>query len=55
MEKRSRILVICYEFPPLGGGGAKVVHGVARELIKAGHSVDLVTMGYRGLPKEDAR
>lgn len=53
MEKRSRILVMCYEFPPLGGGGAKVVHGMARELIKAGHSVDLVTMGYRGLPKEE--
>jgi glycosyltransferase involved in cell wall biosynthesis len=39
-----------YEFPPLGGGGAKVVNGIVRRLAEKGHSVDLVTMGFRGLP-----
>jgi len=48
-----KILKICYEFPPLGGGGAKVVDGLARELVKQGHEVDLVTMGFRGLPRKE--
>jgi len=45
-----RILTLCYEFPPLGGGGARVVSALARELSAAGHEVDLVTMGFGGLP-----
>jgi glycosyltransferase involved in cell wall biosynthesis len=44
-----RILSICYEYPPLGGGGAKVVAGLAKELAKAGHTIDLVTMWMPGL------
>jgi len=43
--------MLCYEFPPLGGGGAKVVYGLTKELVNLGHEVDLVTMGFRGLPK----
>ena len=46
-----KILTLSYEFPPLGGGGAKVVYGLTKELVKLGHEVDLVTMGFRGLPK----
>ena len=46
-----KILTLSYEFPPLGGGGAKVVYGLTKELVKLGHKVDLVTMGFRGLPK----
>lgn len=45
-----RILMLCYEFPPLGGGGSKVVHGLSQELVRLGHEVDIVTMGFRGLP-----
>ena len=37
------------EFPPLGGGAAKVVDGLTDELVKSGHEVDLVTMGFKGL------
>ena len=48
-----RILTLSYEFPPLGGGGAWVVHGLARELVRAGHQVDVVTMGFRGLPPRE--
>lgn len=43
--------MLSYEFPPLGGGGAKVVYGLSSELVKLGHSVDLVTMGFHGIPK----
>jgi glycosyltransferase involved in cell wall biosynthesis len=48
-----RILTLCYEFPPLGGGGSRVVAGLSRELVAEGHSVDLVTMGFRGLPARE--
>jgi glycosyltransferase involved in cell wall biosynthesis len=43
--------MISYEFPPLGGGGAKVVYGLSKELSKLGYEIDLVTMGFGGLPK----
>jgi len=45
-----RVLTLSYEYPPLGGGGAKVVRGLARQLAKLGHEVDVFTMGYPGLP-----
>ena len=48
-----RILTLSYEFPPIGGGGAGVVRGLAAELVKLGHCVDVVTMGFRGLPDEE--
>jgi len=41
-----RILTFCYEYPPLGGGGSKVVFGLSRELARLGHEIDIVTMGY---------
>ena len=28
-----RILVLCHEFPPLGGGGSRVCDGLARALV----------------------
>jgi glycosyltransferase involved in cell wall biosynthesis len=49
-----RILTLCYEFPPLGGGGSKVVAGLSRELVELGHTVDLVTMGYERLPQQES-
>lgn len=48
-----RILTLSYEFPPIGGGGAGVVRGLAAELVRQGHSVDVVTMGFRDLPGEE--
>ena len=42
-----KILTHCYEFPPIGGGGAKVVFGLSKDLIDLGHEVDLVTMKFR--------
>lgn len=48
-----RILTLCYEFPPLGGGGSQVVSGLSRELVALGHEVEVITMGFRDLPAED--
>lgn len=48
-----RILVLCYEFPPLGGGGSQFAHGLSRALVARGHGVDLITMAFRGLPRRE--
>jgi glycosyltransferase involved in cell wall biosynthesis len=47
------ILMLCYEFPPLGGGGGRMAYGLSKTLIKMGHQVDAVTMGFRGLPTHE--
>ena len=44
-----RILTLSYEFPPLGGGGSKVVFGLSSEFVRMGHEVDIITMAYKGL------
>jgi glycosyltransferase involved in cell wall biosynthesis len=46
-----KILMLCYEFPPVGGGGAKVAFGLSRELVRMGHAVDVVTMAWRERPR----
>jgi glycosyltransferase involved in cell wall biosynthesis len=48
-----RILMPSYEFPPLGGGGSGVVHGLSTHLVRLGHEVDVVTMHHRGLPRRE--
>jgi glycosyltransferase involved in cell wall biosynthesis len=48
-----RVLTLCYEYPPLGGGGGRVAHGLARTLVSIGHDVDVVTMGFRNLPSSE--
>lgn len=48
-----KILCLNYEYPPLGGGGAAVSKGLAEELVKAGHEVDLVTSRMKDLPARE--
>lgn len=50
MSKKLRILILNYEFPPLGGGASPVSYEIAKGYVKLGHSVDVVTMHYKGLP-----
>ncbi|MGV3532343.1 MAG: glycosyltransferase family 4 protein [Chthoniobacteraceae bacterium] len=38
-----KILVVCYEYPPIGGGGGRVAQTVAQELVKRGHQVRVQT------------
>lgn len=45
-----KILMLNYEFPPLGGGAAPVSKELAMHLAKRGYEVDVVTMGFRNLP-----
>ena len=46
-----KILVLCYEYPPLGGGGGRVAQSIATELAKRGHAVRVQTaaLGWRSI------
>lgn len=47
----KRILLLNYEFPPLGGGASPVSYEIAERLSAIGDfDIDAVTMGYKGLP-----
>jgi glycosyltransferase involved in cell wall biosynthesis len=46
-----KILTICHEYPPVGGGGATACRILAEALVRAGHVVDVVTSGMRDLPR----
>jgi glycosyltransferase involved in cell wall biosynthesis len=38
-----RILVLCYEYPPIGGGGGSVAKSIAEQLVARGHQVRVQT------------
>ena len=50
-----RLLIINYEFPPLGGGAGNAAACLAREWALAGNSVEILTGGFRGLPAREER
>lgn len=45
-----RILMICHEYPPIGGGAAAVCAALAGEYLQAGCTVTVVTMAFGDLP-----
>ncbi len=45
-----KILLLNYEYPPLGGGAAEQTRLLAREFSRMGHRVRVLTAHYRGLP-----
>jgi len=48
----KKILVLNYEFPPLGGGASPVSYELALKLSETGDfDIDVVTMGYKDLAK----
>ena len=46
------ILILNSEYPPIGGGAGNASAHIARELVKLGHQVSVLTAAYRGLPRE---
>ncbi|MEI6278429.1 MAG: glycosyltransferase family 4 protein [Verrucomicrobiae bacterium] len=50
-----RILTLCYEYPPVGGGGGRMAHNVAAALVRRGHQVRVQTAWMKGLPKKEVR
>ena len=52
---KMRILVLNYEFPPVGGGGGHFAEDVCRHLARRGHELRVVTSWVAGLPRVETR
>jgi glycosyltransferase involved in cell wall biosynthesis/ADP-heptose:LPS heptosyltransferase len=50
-----RILVLNYEFPPVGGGGGRASEDLCRVLAGRGHDIRVQTSHVKGLPKIEDR
>lgn len=48
-----RILMINYEFPPIGGGGGNVTYYISKNLAHLGHDVHVITSSFKSLPKDE--
>lgn len=50
-----KVLTLCYEYPPVGGGGGRVAQTVARSLVKRGHEVRVQTaaLGWKSSEEDD--
>ena len=50
MSPKLRILILNHEFPPLGGGAGRASYYIAKELVKMGDEVDVLTTSDGKLP-----
>src|SRR5690348_11123374 len=48
-----RVLVINYEYPPLGGGGANFSRQLAIQFAACGHDVKVMTSAHGDLPRRE--
>ena len=50
-----RVLTLCYEYPPIGGGGGRVAQTIARALVQRGHEVQVQTaaLGWKSSEEND--
>lgn len=55
MTGTLHILVLCYEYPPIGGGGGVGASQYAEAWAAAGHAVTVLTSGSRDLPVEEVK
>lgn len=50
-----KILTLCYEYPPVGGGGGRMAHLVGSALVRRGHEVRVQTVRMPDLPASESR
>jgi glycosyltransferase involved in cell wall biosynthesis len=50
-QSGAKILIINYEYPPIGGGGGVATKVFAEELAKLGHKVVVLTTHFKGLKR----
>jgi len=48
-----RILVLNYEFPPVGGGGGRASAELVQALVGRGHDLRVITSKAKGLPRNE--
>ena len=48
-----KVLVLCYEYPPVGGGGGRVAAQVAAKLSERGHQIRVLTARVENLPRRE--
>ncbi|OGO36112.1 MAG: hypothetical protein A2W35_19255 [Chloroflexi bacterium RBG_16_57_11] len=48
-----RVLVLIYEYPPVGGGGGMVAREISHGLARLGHDVHVITTHFKGLPTQE--
>jgi glycosyltransferase involved in cell wall biosynthesis len=53
MDHQQPILIINYEYPPLGGGGGHASAQIAARLVKRGHRVHVLTSRFHGFKKHE--
>ncbi|OGO42528.1 MAG: hypothetical protein A2W36_03960 [Chloroflexi bacterium RBG_16_58_14] len=49
-----RILVLSYEYPPVGGGGGRAAQDLCQVLAKRGYELRVLTAHLKGLPRQEA-
>lgn len=54
-SSKMRILVVNYEYPPIGGGGGFVTRDILEAMAVKGHAVTIVTSRYGDLKKHEIR
>ncbi len=54
LPQPQRVLIVSYEYPPLGGGGGVIIEGLAEELARQ-IDVTVLTSGRAGLPESEKR
>lgn len=52
LSGQMRLLLVNYEYPPVGAGAATATQAIARKLVMLGHEVTVLTGSYRDLPRE---
>ncbi|MEO8206559.1 MAG: glycosyltransferase family 4 protein [Chthoniobacterales bacterium] len=51
--RKLKILTLCYEYPPVGGGGGRVAAQISEALSAQGHEVRVAASGMKHLPAQE--